>query len=211
MEMAFVLIVPLVMAIALMLETYRFNDTVARKINLPVKEQPFYLANNAGKWLALLGGIATTPMISALVFIPNNKPSWVVVSGMGGLVAMLIASLTLGFIFTKICKMRKLKITHVLSLIVQRLVAMIPQLIARAKRDPIKAASWITGTAILFIILPFIVQTLTALLCVAGFIMAARFGLLDNVGEKEEDWSFGYSDEEYIEASNYYYYYDDDD
>ena len=198
---AFLLAVAIVTVLALLLATQRFNRNIARYMPVEAKEY-LYLANTAGKWLAMAGGLATAPLVMVLTFVSYGSPDWIITLGASGLVALLAASLMLGAVFFKNCTARKLKAGRVLLTATQQLLAKVKAFYQ------IKTVSRITRAAILIVLLPFIVNALAPLLLVAGFIMAARFGLLDNVGETEDfngtdyiqegiDYDFFYGTNEY--------------
>ncbi len=198
---AFLLAAAIVTVLALLLATQRFNYNIARYMPVEAKES-LCLANTAGKCLAMAGGLATAPLVMALTFISYGSPDWIITLGALGLAALLVASLVLGAVFFKNCTARKLKAGRVLLTAAQQLLAKVKAFYQ------IKTVSRIIGAVILIVLLPFIVQALSALLVIAGFVVAARFGVLDNAGETEDlngtdyiqegiDYDFFYGTNEY--------------
>ncbi|MCK5668691.1 MAG: hypothetical protein KAI15_06370, partial [Gammaproteobacteria bacterium] len=96
----------------------------------------------------------------------------------------------------KHCLKRKLDIKRVVSNVFH-------QLLNKAKMlNWIKVASWMTGIAVAIAFLPFFVELFNALVFVVGFVIAARIGLLDNLGNE------GFNNIDYVqEGIDYDFYY----
>jgi len=158
--------------------------------------QSLNLMNTAGKWLTFAGGIATTPLVMALIFSPDGSPHWIISTGALGLATLLVATLLLSFVFIKHCLKRKLDIKRVA-------LSKYHQLLNKAKTlNWIKVVSWMTGIAILIAFLPFFVELFNALVFVVGFVIAARIGLIDNLGNE------GFNNIDYVqEGIDYDFYY----
>ena len=184
----FLLISAIIITLIVLIKVHRFNHNLARYMATDTKVysggQSFNLMNTAGKWLAFAGGIATAPLVMALIFSPDGSPHWIISTGALGLATLLAATLLLAFVFTKHCLKRKLDIKRVVS-------SKYHQLLNKAKMlNWIKVASWMTGIAILIAFLPFFVELFNALVFVVGFVIAARIGLLDNIKKEDENWHF---------------------
>ena len=200
----FLLILATVSTLGLLLAMYRFNLSLAKhrpiEAKLSLDRQPFYLMNTVGKWLALTGGVATGSLLIALIFMGHDSPEWIIIIGVLGLITLIIASFILGFIFIKNCLTRKLKMKPIL-------LTMARQLINKVKTfNGFKIASWIAGIAVLIVFLPFFIELISDLIFVGGFVLIARFGLLDNVGDQEDDWDFDFSASYHSHDNDEYYY-----
>ncbi len=179
----FLLISAIIITLIVLIKMHRFNHNLARYMVTETKVysggQPLFLMNTAGKWLTFAGGIATGPLVMALIFSPNGSHHWIISTGAMGLATLLVATLLLTFVLTKHCLKRKLDIKRVVS-------SQYHQLLNKAKRlNWIKVASWMTGVAILITFLPFFVELFNALVFVVGFVIAARLGLFDHVGNED--------------------------
>lgn len=208
----FLLISAIIITLVALIKVHKFNHNLAIYMATDSKVylggQYLYLMNTAGKWLTYAGGIATAPLVMALIFSPDGSPHWIIFTGVFGLATLLVATLLLAFVFIKHCLKRKLDIKRVVS-------SQYHQLLNKAKMlNWIKVASWMTGIAILITFLPFFVELFSALVFVVGFVMAARLGLLDNLGYREEDECdhLGSYDNDYFyrhhhdsDDDNYYY------
>ena len=186
----FLLISAIIITLIVLIKVHRFNHNLARYIATDTKVYPggqsLNLMNTAGKWLTFAGGIATAPLVMALIFSPDGSPHWIISTGALGLATLLVATLLLGFVFTKHCLKRKLDIKRVVT-------SKCHQLLNKAKTlNWIKVASWLAGIVLLIAFLPFFVELFNALVFVVGFVMAARLGLLDHVDEKEDTDLYNY-------------------
>ena len=141
------------------------------------------------------GGIATAPLVMALIFSPNGTADWVVASGAWGLFTLLMATFLISFVFIKHCLKRKFNIRLALSNMTRPLLDKAKQL------NGIKVAACIAGVTVLMVFLPFFIELFNALVFVVGFVIAARLGLLDHIGYREQDNSGLYDEEYHI---NYY-------
>ncbi len=204
----FLLICAIIITIQILIKVHRFNHNLARYMTTDTKVypggKPLYLMNTAGKWLTFAGGIATAPLMMALIFSPDGSPHWIISTGALGLDTLLVATLLIGIVFTKHCLKRKLDIKRVVT-------SKCHQLLNKAKRlNWIKVASWLTGIVILITFLPFFVELFSALVFVVGFVMAARLGLLDNLDENftDNEDSFSYmkrgADYDFYNGTNLY-------
>lgn len=184
----FLLISAIIITLIALIKVHRFNHNLARYMATDTKVYPggqyLYLMNTTGKWLTFAGGIATAPLVMALIFSPDGSPHWIISTGALGLGTLFVATLLLAFVFTKHCLKRKLDIKRVVS-------SKYHQLLNKTKMlNWIKVASWMTGIAILIAFLPFFVELFNALVFVVGFVIAARIGLLDNIKKEDENWHF---------------------
>jgi len=95
----FLLISAIVVSLTLLIAIYRLNNKIARLMPTEAEAYPngpaIHFVNIAGKWLTLIGGIATFPLVMALIFVPEVNADWVSTLGVIGCLALFVAALLL--------------------------------------------------------------------------------------------------------------------
>ena len=192
----FLLITAIVVTLTLLIAIHRLNNKLARF--MPTEDKAYsnghviHFLNIAGKWLTLIGGIATFPLVMALIFAPETSSDWISTLGVLGCLALFVAALLLIPACIGQCLSRKVSI--------KRIVIGFYHVLARKalKLAGYKTIGWIAGIILLALFVPFVADLLAFLVYIAGFVVAGRLGLLDINGDVENGGGFyNISDEEY--------------
>ncbi len=189
-------ITAILLTLAVLLKINRTNDYMVR--HLPAKVQTagrrLPLLNTAGRWLALTAGLATAPLVMALIFTPQGSPEWIINLGVMGLIAFPVAGLLSGFVLVRHCVARRIRIGRLITGESRRYAKKV------SASKTVKTLAQLTGITLLVIFVP-------AVLFIAGFLVLIWFGL-DGDEEKETieetnyvqegiDYDFYYGTNEY--------------
>jgi len=181
----FLLISAIVVTLALLVAIHRLNNTLAHLMTPEVEAYPnghaIHFVNIAGKWLTLIGGIATFPLVMALIFASEANADWISTLGVIGCLALFVAALLLIPACIGQCLSRKVSI--------KRIVISSYHVIAKKalKLARYKTIGLIVGMILLALFVPFIADLLTFIVYLTGFVLAARLGLLDDLDEEKID------------------------
>ncbi len=201
----FLLISAIIVTLTALLAIHRLNLHMAKYHALGTQVyphgQPLYYLNTAGKWLTLAGGFATLPLVLALIFIPFGAASWIITTGVNGFILLILAALSLTFVLITHGIKQKKVIKGIVKNISQHYIGQVTKL------NFVKVISWLTALGLLIAFLPFFIELFNTLVLLGGFILAVRFGLFDDISDKDtdDDISFGY-----LNKNDYYMAYDND-
>jgi len=181
----FLLISTIVVTLTLLIAIHRLNNNLAHLMTTEVEAYPnghaIHFVNIAGKWLTLIGGIATFPLVMALIFAPEASADWISSLGVIGCLALFVAALLLIPACIGQCLSRKVSM--------RRIVIGFYHFIAKKalKLAGYKTIGLIVGIILLAMILPFVANLLTFIVYLVGFLVAARLGLLDDADDENFD------------------------
>lgn len=192
----FLLISVIVVALTLLIAIHRLNNKLARFMPTEDKAYPnghaIHFLNITGKWLIFIGGIATFPLVMALIFAPEVNADWISKLGVLGCLTLFVAALLLVPACIGQCLSYKVSIKRIV-------IGSYHALTTKAlKLAGYKTIGLITGIILLALFVPFIADLLAFLVYIIGFVVAGRLGLLDISGDVENGGGFyNISDEEY--------------
>lgn len=178
----FLLIIAIVSSLCLLIAVYRLNSVLG-KIQRDTDtsffiDKALVCVNLGGKWLTLLGGLTTFPLIIGLIFFSETSVKWIVHLGVAGCLALIGAAILLlpallGFGLT-----RPIQVNMMVNGIVHVILNNAKQLISN---NPV--CWWIAGILLLLLILfaPIIEQLISGIVYAIGFCLAAKIGLMDKV------------------------------
>jgi len=148
-----------------------------------------HFVNVTGKWLTFIGGIATFPLVMALIFMPDANADWVSTLGVIGCLALILATLLLIPACIGQCLSRKVSM--------KRIVISSYHLIANKafKLAGYKAIGLIAVIILLALFVPFIAEFLALTVYVIGFLTAGRLGLLENNSVNDNSFDNDYFDQ----------------
>jgi len=185
----FLLISAIVVTLTLLIAIHRLNNKLARLMPTETEAYPnghaIHFLNIAGKWLTLIGGIATFPLVMALIFAPETSSVWISTLGVLGCLALFVAALLLIPACIGQCLSRKVSM--------RRIVIGFYHFIAKKalKLAGYKSIGLIAGISLLALFVPFIANLLAFLVYIVGFVVVARLGLLTHFNnEDDENGSF---------------------
>lgn len=200
----FLLISAIMVTLTLLIAIHRLNNKLARFKPTEDKAYPnvhaVHFVNIVGKWLTLIGGIATFPLVMALIFAPEASADWISTLGVLGCLALFVAALLLIPACIDQCLSRKVSI--------KRIVISFYHVLARKalKLAGYKTIGWIAVIILLALFVPFIADLLAFLVYIVGFLVAGRMGLLENTqGNNRKRNYFGNTDH-MKEGSDYDFY-----
>jgi len=176
----FLLISAIVVTLTLLITIHRLNIKLARLMPTESEAYPnghdIHFLNTAGKWLTFIGGIATFPLVMALIFVPEASADWVSTLGVIGCLALILAVLLLIPACINLCLSRKVSM--------KRIVISFYHVIANKvlKLAGYKTIGLIAGATLLALFIPFIAEFLALTVYVIGFLAAGRLGLLGLLG-----------------------------
>jgi len=183
----FLLISAIVVTLTLLIVIHRLNINLARFMTTEGEAYPnghaIHFVNVAGKWLTFIGGIATFPLVMALIFVPKASADWVSTLGVIGCLALFVAALLLIPACIGQCLSRKVSL--------KRIVMSSYHVLAKKyfKLAGYKTIGLIVGSILLALFVPFIADLLAFLVYIVGFVVAARLGIL-NDQENDESLTF---------------------
>ena len=183
----FLLISVIVVTLTLLIAIHRLNNKIARL--MPTEAEAYHngpaihFLNIAGKWLTLIGGIATFPLVMALIFAPEANADLISTLGVIGCLALFVAALLLIPACIGQCLNRKVSM--------KRIVIGFYHVIAKKalKLAGYKSIGLIAGISLLALFVPFIADLLVLLVYVAGFLSAGRLGLFDTYKKSDQSGS----------------------
>lgn len=182
----FLLISVIVVTLTLLIAIHRLNNKLARFMPTEAKAYPnghtIHLVNVAGKWLTFIGGIATFPLVMALIFMPEVSAYWISTLGIFGCLALLVAALLLIPACIGQCLNSKVSIKHI--------VLSSYHVIAKKvlKLAGYKTIGLIVSIILLALFVPFIANFLAFIVYVFGALAATKLGLLDSLEDETDDW-----------------------
>jgi hypothetical protein len=135
--------------------------------------------NRAGRWLVKTGGIATLPLVVALIFFPEGSASWVAYLGVVGLLALGLAACLIIPALVGQSVVHKVSVLRFARRLFQHRVKPVLQ------RYGLKAALLLAGLVLLAPLLPYVLEVLKFTAYIAGLWLAGRLGWLDNIDEDE--------------------------
>jgi hypothetical protein len=175
----FLFILAIVLPLCLLTAVYRLNNVLS---NLQGNSDASFFTdkvlfglNCAGKWLTLLGGIGTFPLVMGLIFDADHSVKWIVNLGIAGCLTMIVAASLL------ILSLLGLGITRHIQF--KLLISAIHRVLLKHARPLIrnKVAFWCAGILLIALMLfaPIIEQLASGVVYLIGFILVARIGLTD--------------------------------
>jgi len=182
----FLLISVIVVTLTLLIAIHRLNNNLARFVSTGDEAYPnghaIHFLNIAGKWLTLIGGIATFPLVMALIFAPEVNADWISTLGVLGCLALFVAALLLIPACISQCLSRKVSIKRIVigyyHVIAQKALKLIGY----------KTIGLIAVISLLALFVPFIADLLTFIVYVLGALAATKLGLLNNIDDETDDW-----------------------
>ena len=183
----FLLISAIVVTLTSLIAIHRLNNKLVRFV--PTETEAYsnghavHFVNIVGKWLTFIGGIATFPLVMALIFAPEASADWISSLGVFGCLALFVAALLLIPACIGQCLSRKVSI--------KRIVISSSRVIAKKalKLAGYKSIGLIAGISLLALFVPFIADLLVLLVYVAGFLSAGRLGLFDTYRKSDKSGS----------------------
>jgi len=180
----FLLICAIMATVTALLVIHRFNHKLAKYHAIGHKVypagQPAFYMNTAGKWLTYAAIMGTAPLVLALIFSPEGCPQWIINLGVASFFMLIIATVLVTTVLITNCASRKIKVSRVLSNLSQGILQRVKAL------NSLKVALWSVSLVLTLLFLPFFVELFNFLVYLIAFVLAARFGLLDYVGDQEE-------------------------
>jgi len=181
----FLLISAIVVTLTLLIAIYRLNNNLARFMPTEGKAykngHAIHFVNIAGKWLTLAGGIATFPLVMALIFAPESSADWISTLGVIGCLALFVAALLVIPACIGQCLSRKVNIKRIV-------IGSYHVIVKKAlKLAGYKTIGLIAVISLLALFVPFIADLLTFTVYLTCFALAARLGLLDDLDEEKID------------------------
>ncbi|MFK5950161.1 MAG: hypothetical protein QM500_15460 [Methylococcales bacterium] len=182
----FLLISAIIVTLTLLIAIHRLNNKLARFMPTEVKTytsgHTIHFVNVAGKWLTFTGGIATFPLVMALIFMPEASADWISTLGVFGCLALILAALLLIPACIGQCLSRKVS--------VKRIVISFYHVIAKKvlKLAGYKTIGLVVGATLLALFVPFIANLLAFIVYVFGALAATKLGLLDSLEDETDDW-----------------------
>lgn len=208
----FLLISAIVVTLALLIAIHHLNNKLARFLPTEDKAYPnrhaVHFVNITGKWLIFIGGIATFPLVMALIFAPEVNADWISTLGVLGCLTLFVAALLLIPACIGQCLSRKVSI--------KRIVIGFYHFIAKKalKLAGYKTIGLIIGIILLALFVPFIADLLAFLVYIVGFLVAGRLGFLNEAPEnflhKEIDYVQEGIDYDFYFGTNEYNSFPDD-
>lgn len=200
----FLFILAIVLPLCLLIAVFRLNtllsniqwDTDAPFLN----DKALLLLNNGGKWLTLLAGVTTFPLVMGLIFDADNSVRWIVNLGVTGCLAMVAAAILLLPALLGFGISRHIQVKLLVNAIGRVLLKNVRQLI----RNKV-VLWWFAGILLTLLFFPSIKDVLIGIVYIIWIIVAGRLGLLDNVELHKDDedglvynyatgkWDHGYS------------------
>jgi len=183
----FLLISAIVVTLTLLIAIHRLNNKLARFMPTEAEAYPnghaIHFVNIAGKWLTFIGGIATFPLVMALIFAPEASADWISTLGVLGCLVLFVAALLLIPACIGQCLSRKVSIKRIV-------ISSYHVIVKKAlKLAGYKSIGLIAGISLLALFVPFIADLLAFLVYIVGFVVAARLGIL-NDQENDESLTF---------------------
>jgi len=181
----FLLITAIVVTLTLLIAIHRLNNKLARFVTTEAEAYPngpaIHFLNIAGKWLTLIGGIATFPLVMALIFAPEASADWISTLGVIGCLALFVAALLLIPACIGQCLSRKVSIKRIVigsyHVIVKKVL----------KLAGYKSIGLIAVISLLALFVPFIADLLTFIVYVLGALAATKLGLLNNIDDETDN------------------------
>ena len=189
----FLLISAIVVTLTLLIAIHRLNNKLARFMPTEAEAYPnghaIHFVNIAGKWLTFIGGIATFPLVMALIFAPEASADWISTLGVLGCLVLFVAALLLIPACIGQCLSRKVSI--------KRIVISSSRVIAKKalKLAGYKTIGLIVGIILLALFVPFIANLLVFLVYIVGFLAAGKMGLLKNNSVNSNSFDNDYFDQ----------------
>jgi len=189
----FLLISAIVVTLTLLITIHRLNIKLARLMPTESEAYPnghaIHFLNTAGKWLTFIGGIATFPLVMALIFVPEASADWVSTLGVIGCLALILAVLLLIPACISLCLSRKVSM--------KLIVISFYHVVAKKTLGlaGYKSIGLITGMILLALFVPFIAEFLALTVYVIGFLAAGRLGLLENNSVNDNSFDNDYFDQ----------------
>ncbi len=181
----FLLISAIVVTLTLLIAIHRLNNNLARFKPTEDKAYPsanaIHFVNVTGKWLTLTGGVATFPLVIALIFMPEANADWVSTLGVLGCLALFIAALLLIPACIGQCLSRKVSLKRI---VISSYHAIAKKTLGVAGY---KTIGLIVGSILLALFVPFIADLLVFLVYIFGALAATKLGLLDDLDDKTDD------------------------
>ena len=156
---------------------------VAKNAFLPDKILP--LMNTGGKWLTLAGGLVTLPSVLTLLFFPEANQvmglpvKFIILLGMGGMLAFVMAALLLIWAFLDCCLARPFQ--------AKRLFVGAYRFVLRKSINLVSRKAfwlWLTGVAIVVVFMPFFIEFFTFITYAVMLVVAGRLGFSNDNGDK---------------------------
>jgi hypothetical protein len=187
----FLLIGAIVVTLSALVAIYRLNNNLARilptEMDTVIGGKTVHLLNVTGKWLTVAGGVATFPLVMALIFTPESSANWVTTLGVLGCLALLIAALLIIPTCIGQCLARKVSLKRV-ALTAYHYTLKKGRILAGYK-----TLGLIVGVVVLATFIPFMADLLTFIVYAAVLLAAGRLGLLNGHDGRKRNY-FGNTD-----------------
>jgi hypothetical protein len=137
--------------------------------------------NRAGRWLVMTGGIATLPLVMALIFFPEVSGSWAlafIYLGAAGLLALCLAACLIIPALIGQSMVHKVSVMRFARGLFQHRVKPLLQ------KYGLKAVLLASGLVLLAPLLPYVLEVLKFIVYIAGFWLVGRLGWLET-GNKD--------------------------